>query len=116
MKVAGCDSKGEYYGKEQKDYEKYKAQKPSESKKRILKSMGEVKKTVGWTDCNCDVGFDAGVVLDPFLGRGTTMKVARDLGRNSIGIELQADYLPIIKKYLEIDQQRFGVTYEIVEK
>ncbi|MDI6903372.1 MAG: DNA methyltransferase, partial [Methanocellales archaeon] len=57
-----------------------------------------------------------GVVLDPFLGRGTTMKVARDLGRNSIGIEIQPDYLPIIKKYLEIDQQRFGVTHEIVEK
>lgn len=57
-----------------------------------------------------------GIVLDPFMGRGTTIKVARDNGRNSVGIEIQPSYLPIIKKYLEIDQQqqRLGVTYEII--
>jgi site-specific DNA-methyltransferase (adenine-specific)/site-specific DNA-methyltransferase (cytosine-N4-specific) len=32
------------------------------------------------------------VVLDPFLGSGTTCKVALDLGRNSIGIELNDEY------------------------
>ena len=37
-------------------------------------------------------------VLDPFLGSGTTMKVARQLARNSIGIELDKTLLPIIKK------------------
>ena len=33
------------------------------------------------------------VVLDPYLGSGTTMKVARDLGRSCIGIELEKEYL-----------------------
>ena len=33
-----------------------------------------------------------GVVLDPFLGSGTTAYVARSLGRRSIGIELNPDY------------------------
>lgn len=32
------------------------------------------------------------VVLDPFLGSGTTCKVALQLGRNSIGIELNDEY------------------------
>ena len=27
-------------------------------------------------------------ILDPFLGSGTTMKAARDLNRNCIGIEI----------------------------
>ncbi len=36
-------------------------------------------------------------VLDPFLGSGTTMKVARLLNRNSIGIEINKTLLPIIK-------------------
>ena len=38
------------------------------------------------------------IVLDPFLGSGTTMKIARQLGRNSIGIEINKSLLPIIKK------------------
>lgn len=37
------------------------------------------------------------VVLDPFLGSGTTMKVAQDLGRSCIGIEINPDYCEIVK-------------------
>jgi len=39
-----------------------------------------------------------GIVLDPFAGSGTTLKVAKELKRRSIGIELNADYLKIIEK------------------
>jgi len=39
-----------------------------------------------------------GIVLDPFVGSGTTLKVAKELNRRSIGIELQKDYIKIIKK------------------
>ena len=39
-----------------------------------------------------------GIVLDPFAGSGTTLKVAKELNRKSIGIELNRSYLDIIKK------------------
>ncbi len=37
-------------------------------------------------------------VLDPFAGSGTTMKMARRLGRNSVGIEIKKSLAPIIKE------------------
>ncbi|MFX0053220.1 MAG: DNA methyltransferase, partial [Candidatus Hermodarchaeota archaeon] len=37
-------------------------------------------------------------VCDPFLGSGTTMKVARELKRNSIGIEILNSLIPVIRK------------------
>jgi DNA modification methylase len=36
-------------------------------------------------------------VLDPFLGSGTTMRAALDLGRSAIGYEINRTYLPLIK-------------------
>lgn len=39
-----------------------------------------------------------GIVLDPFAGSGTTGLVAKELNRKSIMIELQKDFLKIIKK------------------
>jgi len=44
-------------------------------------------------------------VLDPFVGSGTTMKVARQLGRNSIGIEIKKSLIPIIKKKLGFEDR-----------
>jgi len=38
------------------------------------------------------------VVLDPFLGSGTTMKVCQDLGRSCIGIEINPEYCEIAKR------------------
>jgi len=44
-------------------------------------------------------------VLDPFVGSGTTMKVSRQLGRNSIGIEIKKSLIPIIKKKLGFEDR-----------
>jgi len=44
--------------------------------------------TVGWTECGHDVVCDRGVVLDPFLGTGTTLRVAASMGRSVIGVDL----------------------------
>lgn len=42
-----------------------------------------------------------GTVLDPFMGSGTTSVVARDLGRKSVGIELNESYIDIAIKRLK---------------
>ena len=41
-----------------------------------------------------------GLVLDPFMGSGTTALVARNLGRNYLGIELNPAYIKIAEKRL----------------
>ena len=39
-----------------------------------------------------------GAVLDPFLGSGTTAAVAKALGRNYIGIELNPEYVKLAEQ------------------
>ena len=39
-----------------------------------------------------------GIVLDPFMGSGTTAVVAKKLGRKFIGIELSKDYIKLTRK------------------
>jgi DNA modification methylase len=41
---------------------------------------------------------EGGMVLDPFAGAGTTLWVAEQLDRNSIGIELNPEYCEIIRR------------------
>lgn len=41
-------------------------------------------------------------VLDPFMGSGTTGKMAKKLGRNFIGIELDKEYFDIAKKRINL--------------
>jgi DNA modification methylase len=50
--------------------------------------------------------FQGETVLDPFLGSGTTMKVASELGRNSWGYEIDARLKKVIKQKMfgEVDQ------------
>lgn len=56
-------------------------------------------------------------VLDPFLGSGTTTKVARELQRNSIGYEINKDYLLTINEKAGISNLSFfnkKATFEII--
>jgi len=55
-------------------------------------------KTTGWTSCNCDVGWVAGTVLDPFAGSGTVGEAARKLNRNAILFDLNPDYGRLISE------------------
>lgn len=46
------------------------------------------KRQIGWESCKCGVATQPGTVLDPFMGSGTTLRVAQELGRNAIGVDL----------------------------
>lgn len=57
------------------------------------------------------------VVLDPFLGSGTTAVAAKELGRNYIGIEREQKYIEVAKARLErvqpFDAALLSLTQEI---
>jgi len=46
-------------------------------------------------------------VLDPFLGSGTTTLAAKDLERNSIGYEINPNYISVIKEKLGLKDKSF---------
>jgi len=59
--------------------------------------------------------FVGDTVLDPFLGSGTTSLAARNLERNSIGYEINQDFIPAIRQKLNIDQMDIsGTEYSFV--
>lgn len=47
-----------------------------------------LRDTDGWSDCGHDLGYERGVVLDPFMGTGTTLKTALAMGRSAVGVDL----------------------------
>jgi DNA modification methylase len=48
--------------------------------------------------CRCGAPAEPAIVLDPFAGSGTTLSVAKRLGRSAIGIELNHDYIELIRE------------------
>ena len=82
--------------------DKHLAMFPEELPKRLIKMFSFVGETV----------------LDPFLGSGTTSLSARNLNRNSIGYEINEEFLPIIKEKLGLKQPTIfrDATFEIVKQ
>lgn len=62
------------------------------------------------TSCTCGAGWRPGVVLDPFSGRGTTCIIARQLGRDSIGVDLNPEFCVIARNNLEVLMKQDNLT------
>ena len=74
---------------------------PEELPRRLIKMFSFVGETV----------------LDPFTGSGTTSLAAKNLDRNSIGYEINPEFIPFIKEKLEVHQQDLsGTTYEFAKQ
>ena len=46
------------------------------------------RESAGWTKCAHRSGSLPGVVIDPFMGTGTTLRTAVEMGRRAIGVDL----------------------------
>ena len=74
---------------------------PEELPKRLIKMFSFVGDTV----------------LDPFLGSGTTSLAARNLNRNSVGYEMNTDFIPYIKRKLDVNQgNAFNSDYSFIKQ
>lgn len=60
--------------------------------------------------------FPGETVLDPFMGSGTTALAARKLNRNSIGYEINPDFIPIIKGKIGTNDVFTKVETEIIKQ
>ena len=99
QRACGGDADGEYHGEAIKRYEGTGAENASDVKRRILAGLRR-RQTVGWRP-TCSCGESATVpctVLDPFAGSGTTLAVAKRLGRASVGIEMNPMYVSLIRQ------------------
>lgn len=65
--------------------------------------------------CNCNAGFKPGVVIDPFAGSGTVGVVAKKQGKSAILIEINPEYVEIIKSRLEIEGSGINTNVKFVD-
>lgn len=66
---------------------------------------GRRARTVGWSDCGHDT-WRPGLILDPFVGSGTTLEVASGMDRESIGIDLD-------ERNADLARERVGIFLDV---
>lgn len=70
---------------------------PEELPKRLIKMFSFIGETI----------------FDPFAGSGTTSLAAKNLGRNSIGYEINKEFEPVIKEKLSNNRLNLNEEYEV---
>ena len=79
---------------------KHLAMFPEELPRRLIKMFSFIQDTV----------------LDPFLGSGTTTLAARNLNRNSIGYEINKNFIQIIKQKIDYENHSFLCNYKFIQR
>ena len=66
-------------------------------------------KTTGWKpQCTCNAPTVPQIVLDPFMGAGTTAHVAGLLQRDWIGLEISKEYAELARRRIERERTKLG--------
>jgi len=82
----------------------------SAGRMRMVDKFNTTKITTGFAPtCTCAAPTTPGTVLDPFCGSGTTVAVARRLGRHGIGLDISAEYLEMARKRGRVTQ---GINFQ----
>jgi len=71
-------------------------------KRQLIRSVGgtAVRGALG-PSCACNAATEPGLVLDPFLGAGSTAVAAERLGRDWLGIELNPDFAALARRRIQ---------------
>jgi len=72
-----------------------------ETKTKFKVKANAEYKIKGYSDCGCNAGFESGIVLDPFMGAGTTALVALKQRKRFIGIEIKQEYIDMAKRRIK---------------
>lgn len=70
-------------------------QKMGDKKESRLHPTQKPLSVIRWCMTVADKTATANTILDPFMGSGTTLRAAKDLGRKAIGIEIEEKYCEI---------------------
>lgn len=114
------ESKEGFVNDEVADYNVWSIQQARNREKFITKDGREIKHPAvfpkelalrhiqTWTN-------EGDIVLDPFMGSGTTGIAAVELGRKFIGCELNEDYFDMASARIEARMQELGISNEVVD-
>ncbi|PPJ23146.1 site-specific DNA-methyltransferase [Nocardia nova] len=71
-------------------------------RRRVIRQLGgRAVRSALAPSCHCDAVPEPGLVLDPFMGSGTTAVAAERLGRDWIGVELNPVFARLASKRIE---------------
>jgi site-specific DNA-methyltransferase (adenine-specific) len=81
--------------------------------RRPVRRLGAVATRLALAQtCTCAAGSEPGLVLDPFMGSGSTAIAAERLGRDWLGIELNPAYVELAQGRISAERRRRGTTTE----
>ena len=109
-RCGGCGKKGAHTVRDKNLTDKKQGINPPfyELNGKLVKVCSN-NKTTGWKpQCTCNAPTVPQIVLDPFMGAGTTAHVAGLLQRDWIGLEISKEYAELARRRIERERTKLG--------